>query len=184
MKNKKFVRTLTAIALTAAMAAPITASAAGTIESGSQQTVSGAGVSSTQTAETKVNLNAEAMYIVTIPATINLQQVGDTAIYQGNDKVTADHVHLEEGKKLEVTLGSDFELRAEGGDTLTYIAAKNDSFDPKIENNGVVGYFEANTGATPDTALEIYFKTTQELKFAGEYSDVVTFSFKQVDVNP
>ena len=181
MKNKKFVRTLTAIALTAAMAAPITASAA-TIESGSQQTVSGPSVSSPQTADTKLNLNATAMYIVTIPATIELKEVDGSAIYQGNDKITADHVHLDEGKKLEVKLQSNFVLRAEGDDTLTYIAAKDDSFDPTIDNNGVVGYFEANTGAKPDEALPIYFKTTQELKFAGVYSDTVTFTFSEVAV--
>ncbi len=180
MKNKKVVRTLTAVALTAAMAAPITASAA--ITPGSQSTVSGGEVSTTQTGETSVTLNAEAMYIVTIPAIVTLTEDNNTAIYKGNDQITADHVHLDEGKKLEVTLKSDFELSA-GVNTLAYTAAKDDDFTQTIENDGVVGYFEANTGASADTPLPIYFKTTQELKFAGNYSDRVTFSFKEVDVN-
>ena len=177
---KKVVRTLTAIVLTAAMAAPITASAA-TIESGSQQTVSGANVSSQQTAETKVNLNAEAMYIVTIPATIELKQVDDTAIYQGNGEITANRVHLDEGKKLQVTLESDFQLDAELGDSLTYEAATDANFDQKIQTGGVVGHFAASTGSAADDPLSIYFRTTQELTYAGNYSDKVTFSFKEVN---
>lgn len=180
MKNKKVVRTLTAVALTAAMAAPITASAA--INPGSQSTVSGDDVSTTQTGETSVTLNAEAMYIVTIPAIVTLTEDNNTAIYKGDDQITADHVHLDEGKKLEVTLKSDFELSA-GVNTLAYTAAKDDGFTQTIENDGVVGYFEANTGASADTPLPIFFKTTEELKFAGNYSDRVTFSFKEVDVN-
>lgn len=181
MKNKKVIRTLTAIALTAAMAVPITASAA--IDPGNKSTVSGLDVSTEQTGKTTVQLNAEAMYIVTIPATIELKEVEDgTAIYQGNDKITADHVHLDEGKKLEVTLKSDFELRA-GVNTLTYTAAKDGNFSETIANDGVVGHFEANTGAAPDSPLPIFFKTTQELKFAGNYSGTVTFTFKEVNIN-
>ncbi len=180
MKNKKVVRTLTAIALTAAIAAPITASAA--ITPGSQSTVSGKDVSTEQTGDTTVELNAEAMYIVTIPSTITLSEVDGTAIYQGNDQITADHVHLDEGKKLEVTLKSDFELSA-GVNTLAYTAAKDADFKQTIENDGNVGYFAANIGDTPDTPLQIYFKTAEQLKFAGKYSDVVTFTFKEVSID-
>lgn len=182
MKNKKVVRTLTAMALIAAMAAPMTAFAA--ITPGDKSTVSGGDVSTEQTGETTVEFEAEAMYVVTIPATIDLTEVDSTAIYSGSGSITANRVHLNEGKKLQVTLKSDsnFELTA-GGNTLTYTAAKDDGFTQTIANEGVVGYFEANAGTmTEDASLPIYFKTTDELKFAGNYSDTVIFSFKEVDI--
>ena len=180
MKNKKVARTLTAIALTAAMAAPITASAA-TITGDIPSKVTGGDVQTAQSGKTDLNLNAEAMYIVTIPATIELKQVDDTAIYQGNGEITANRVHLDEGKKLQVTLESDFQLDAELGDSLTYEAATDANFDQKIQTGGVVGHFAASTGSAADDPLSIYFRTTQELTYAGNYSDKVTFSFKEVN---
>ncbi len=177
MKNKKVARTLTAIVLTAAMAAPITASATLGPEGG---TVSGEDVSQEQRATTSVELDAEAMYIVTIPATISLRETAEgSAIYQGNNVIKANSVHLNEGQRLKVTLQSNFKLRA-GQNELTYIAAKKDSFESTIENNGVVGYFAATAGDAADEELPIYFKTTTELTYAGTYTDTVTFSFEQV----
>ncbi len=180
MKNKKFVRTLTAIALTAAMAAPITASAA-TITGDVPSKVTGGDVSTEQSGTTNLNLNAEAMYIVTIPATISLSEVESSAIYQGSGQITANRVHLDEGKKLQVTLESDFQLDAELGDSLTYEAATEDSFSQPLANEGVVGHFAANIGDTPDTPLSIYFRTKDKLTYAGVYSDTVTFTFSEVD---
>ena len=179
MKNKKVARTLTAIALTAAMAAPITASAAGTIPA--DGTVKGEDVSKEQTATTSVVLDAQAMYIVTIPATIELKEVDGSAIYSGSGEITANSVHLNEGKKLEVTLQSDFQLDAQNN-ALAYEAATDANFDQKIQTGGVVGHFVASTGAAADVPLSIYFKTTQALTYAGTYKDTVTFSFKEVPI--
>ena len=89
------------------------------------------------------------------------------------------------GQKAVVTKAkksiAGFKLRA-GQNELTYIAAKKDSFESTIENNGVVGYFAATAGDAADEELPIYFKTTTELTYAGTYTDTVTFSFEEVSI--
>ncbi len=183
MKTRKTAQALTALALAATMTAQVTAFADWTGDDTVTGSFTGTQVSEEQTHSANVTLNADPTYIITIPATISLTDEDNDTIYEGNGKITAEKIHLDEGKKLQVTLTSDFKLQGTiETDVLEYRASTDEDFSSTITSGGIVGDFAANTGDAEDTPLTVYFKTTDKLTFAGNYSDTVTFTFSEVAV--
>lgn len=177
MKTRKIVQALTALALAATMTAPVTANADWTEKTDTYEgSFSGTDVSEKQEQNIHVKLDAEPSYLVTIPAIIALTDEDNDGIYDGSGEIKAEKIHLEDGTHLEVTIKSFFELN-HFDSTLSYQASKSDSFDSILNSGDVIGTFESNVGDTADTPLTVYFRTTEELKFAGDYYDTVTFAF-------
>ena len=122
-----------------------------------------------------VSFNVDPTYTVTIPATVELQKIGENGnvTYENDYTLTAEAgVRLKKNEYIEVTVASDFEMTTNEGATLDYsiIAGGSDVNN----NNGVVAEFD--TDKLEQTAT-IHI-AAGDPDYAGEYKDTVTFTLE------
>ena len=121
---------------------------------------------------TEVSFNVDPTYTVTIPATVELQKVGDngTVTYENDYTIGANAgVRLKKNEYIEVTVASDFEMTTTEGATLAYTITAEDA---AVATGGVVATFETNKSAQ-STTIHI---AANDPDYAGEYKDTVTFT--------
>lgn len=131
-------------------------------------------------ANTAVNFNVDPTYTVIIPETVTLDQktaTDGTVTYEKDLDVKANSVRLLEGKKIEVTMDSDFNLDTSASSTykLPYTVKVGDNTDA-IESGATVAVFETNPQEQTNT---LHFAAGNPI-YAGDYSDNVTFNIKLV----
>ena len=126
---------------------------------------------------TEVSFNVDPTYIVTIPATVELERQEDngTVTYENDYTLTAQAgLRLKKGEYIEVTVASDFEMTTTEGAILAYsITAGGNT----VATGGVVAEFETNKSAQ-STTIHI---AANDPDYAGEYKDTVTFTITVKD---
>lgn len=172
--------TLTAV-LAAALAVPALADDA-TTKNITQE-------STTKSDSTEVKFSVQPTYTVTIPATVTLdkKESNGTVTYENDLTVTASNVRLNEKKELKVSLQSDYKLSVEST-VLTYelpytVTAKTTSSDSGkavTADNAQVAVFGTSTA---DQIVTLHF-AAENPKYAGDYSDTVTFTLAVADAAP
>ncbi len=166
---KKFISILTALALTLSLS--VTAFATDTtVDQDSDDP---------KTGTTAVTLNVNPSYTVTIPVTVELNAQGtDPETYGSSMDITADaDVRLLEGKVITVTITSDFTMEdSDTGSTLDYTVAVDGT---DITSGGTVATFKTSTAAQTST---LSFAADAP-KYAGDYSDTVTFTISVTDAS-
>ena len=170
--KKRITAIALTLALTAAMAAPVSAANNyTTIEEDSQN----------QSANTELSFQVAPTYSVTIPEDVALSGNALYDYYSQQDFITAKDVKLKEGATLNVTLDSEYELDLDGSDyKLPYtVKAKQGSTVRNVtEEEDLVASF----GTSPeDQTVTIDFQTDGAPQYAGSYSDTVTFNIAVVE---
>ena len=164
--------TAIALALTAAMAAPVSAANNyTTIEEDSQN----------QSANTQLSFQVAPTYSVTIPENVALSGNTYNDYYAQKGFITAKDVKLNEGATLHVTLNSEYELNLSGSKyKLPYtVKATQGSTERNVtEENNLVASFGTST---EDQTVTIDFQTDGAPQYAGSYSDTVTFNIAVVE---
>lgn len=162
--------TAIALALTAAMAAPVSAANNyTTIEEDSKN----------QSANTQLSFQVAPTYSVTIPENVALSGNTYNDYYAQKDFITAKDVKLNEGATLHVTLDSEYELDLSGSDyklPYTVKATQGNTVRNVTDGNDLVASFGTST---EDQTVTIDFQT-EAPKYAGSYSDTVTFNIAVV----
>lgn len=127
-------------------------------------------------AETTVSFNVDPAYTVTIPQTVALNRVtaGDgTVTYEQDAAVSAEDVRLENGKKIQVALDSDYTMTANGAELPYTVTAGGRALS---DENKIAAEF---TTTTEDQSVTLHFKADNP-DYAGNYSDTVTFTLSVV----
>lgn len=177
--KKLLCLTLTAV-LAAALAAPAFADANVKQDSTVNQD------STDKTASTTVQFKIDPTYTVTIPAEVKLEKKTDskgTITYEKDLTVTASNVRLNEKKELKVSLTSDYKLSVNSA-ALTYelpytvkaTTNPNTSKDVTTTDTEVATFGTS----TADQTVTLHFAADNP-KYAGDYSDTVTFTLAVVD---
>ena len=163
--------TLTAL-LAAALAVPAFAD--------DTKTLNGSKLSDT----TEVKFSVQPTYTVTIPATVELGKVtaqDGTVTYEKDLTLTAGNVRLNENEKLKVSLQSDYNLSV-NSTVLTYqlpytVTAK--TTNPYTSKDVTAADPQVATFVTnPDDQTVTLHFAAENPKFAGDYTDTVTFTLK------
>ena len=121
---------------------------------------------------TSVYFEVDPTYTVTIPATVELENVDTEGVitYENDYTLTAEAgVRLKKNEYIEVTVASDFIMTTTEGATLEYGITANDT---AVANDGIVAEFD--TDKSQQTAT-IHIAAADP-DFAGEYKDTVTFT--------
>ncbi len=169
--KKKFLSTILALALCGAMSMTVFAADTEVNEN-----------SSDKTGNTQIIFEVDPTYTVTIPATITLAKDENSGVkYIGTGKVEASAgLRLEEGKKIEVRLiNCDYKLHA--GVSATYelpYTVKAGETEVTDTRNLVATFTTENNAATQESVLTF---TANNPKYAGNYSDTVTFTVAVVN---
>lgn len=186
MKARKMAQTLTALALAATMAAPMTAFA----EAGKVTTVTGEEVNKEQSGTTPINLSVTPGYIVTIPAKIDLvegesEETNETGkngdeIYTGKGTITVEDVHLKLNQQLEVSVSDDtsFELKDQS-DVIEYEVATSNG-GSALKAGQEIQTFDSKEGPNVKDSQEVYFKTASPVTDAGNFTGNITFTFSVI----
>lgn len=130
--------------------------------------------SQNQNANTAVTFTVSPTYTVTIPAEVVLEKTGtETVTYEKDLTITASAgVRLLEGKKIQVTMDSDFELATDAS------AAYKLPYTVKVGNqeitavNNEVAEFTTST----DAQTSVLRFAAGNPTYAGDYKDTVTFN--------
>ena len=153
---KKIISGLSALAIMAAMAVPLSASA--------------------ENRGSVISVDIQPAYLVTIPA--------DVKVISGQEKtdfgsVKLDKAQLEPDKCIKVTLISDNLLKHQKDETQTLAYIVNE----KTENETVFTSAEyLKAGEKTDLTIDIS-KDEWEKAYAGVYSNTVTFKIEYTDIN-
>ena len=176
MKTKRILSGLAALAMAGLMS--ITAFASEAPESWTINPKGGDPFDVTpnrEKADTRVEFSIDPAYTVTIPQRVELAE-GAEDVYTGTDEIIAKSVFLEPNKTIEVTLtsGSSFKLSHDTDSTvkLGYKAQAGEVTVTAANNGAVVATFGTSK---EDQFRRITFTTTETPKYAGKYSDTVTF---------
>lgn len=135
-----------------------------------------------KTGNTQVIFNVDPTYTITIPATITLAKTDadSTVKYVGNGTLKANEgLRLLEDEKIEVRL-TDCDYQLDTSATATYklpYTVKAGTADITADSNRVAT-FTTEENATEQTS-ELTF-TAGDPKYAGDYSDTVTFTIAVV----
>lgn len=142
--------------------------------------------SENKTAQTTVQFNIAPTYTVTIPATVTLNKktddVTNAVTYENTFDITAKDVCLNEGKRLRVSLDSDYQLTS-GTTKLDYtVTAKTETSAEKAvtKDNRECATFATSTA---EQTVTLHFAANNP-QYAGNYSDTVTFTLAVVDAAP
>lgn len=123
-----------------------------------------------ESATTTVEYTTNATYTITIPAYIVPSETNEEATTYS---VTATDVVIEDGKELKTTISYDGIMTDNRGAELEY---KLYSENKEINDGDVI---LTQTAGHPNDTMQIDFiaKTTEAAKYAGVFTDVVTFNF-------
>lgn len=125
--------------------------------------------------ETSVSFSVAPTYTVTIPGAVELDKtVKNPITYEKDLTITASAgVRLLEGKNIQVTMDSDFELATDASATykLPYTVKVGDDTGA-ITNGSVVALFGTDTEEQTST---LHFAAGNPT-YAGDYKDTVTFN--------
>ena len=165
--KKLLCLTLTAV-LAAALAAPAFADTNVTQDS------------TDNTAKTTVQFNIDPTYTVTIPGTVELgkEESNGKITYEKDLTLTANNVRLNEGKSLQILLGSDFQLEIKDKpnfEKLPYTVTADGN--TVTSTNNLCATFGTNTA---EQTVILHF-AAENPKYAGDYTDTVTFTLAVVD---
>lgn len=129
-------------------------------------------------ANTEVEFSVEPDYIVTIPATVTLEDNG-SGIYANTGTITADDVFLKPNQAIAVTISGDFKLENEidSGITVDYQAEGPMGI---VGNGDIVTLFGTSDESQ---SAEVEFSTLEDPQYAGNYSDTVTFGISIETMN-
>lgn len=123
----------------------------------------------------QLGFTVDPTYIVTIPATIELDKTTDegVATYEKDYTISANGVRLKEDEILEVKITSDFNLKTseDAQYSLPYTVVKQGETNA-IANNGVVATFDTNN---EEQTQALHF-AAENPTYAGEFMDTVTFT--------
>ena len=141
-------------------------------------------LNSTKTSDsTEVKFSVDPTYTVTIPATVTLEQKtaqdeNKTVTYEKDLTVTAENVRLNEGKVLQISLGSDFQLGIKDKPALTKLPYKVTVGEEEVTSTkNQCAVFETNTA---DQKVTLHFAAGNPT-YAGDYTDTVTFTLAVID---
>ncbi len=135
-----------------------------------------------KTGDTQVTFNVDPTYTITIPAEITLAKTDadGTVQYIGNGTLKANEgLRLLEDEKIEVRL-TDCDYQLDTAATAAYklpYTVKAGTADITADSN-LVATFTTEENATEQTS-ELTF-TAGDPKYAGDYSDTVTFTIAVV----
>ena len=132
-------------------------------------------------ADTTVQFKIDPTYTVTIPATVELGKVtaqDGTVTYEKDLTLTASNVRLNEGKSLQILLGSDFQLEIKDKPNFEKLPYKVIIGEKQLTStDNLCATFGTSTA---DQTVTLHF-AADNLKYAGDYSDTVTFTLAVVD---
>ena len=135
-----------------------------------------------QSTETQLSFQVAPTYSVTIPAEVKLSENVFYDYYAQQDDIIAKDVKLPEGATLNVTLVSDYKLEVEGADdyALSYIVQASEinettagyPIDLTAQNNLAAAF----VSSADEQKVRLNFQTEDAPKYAGTYTDTVTFN--------
>ena len=122
---------------------------------------------------TEVSFKVDPTYIVTIPATVELNLVNTDGVvtYENDYTITAEAgVRLKKGEYIQVTVDSDYIMETAEGATLAYTITK----DKAALVNSIVAEYHTDKAAQ----TSVIHIAANDPEFAGEYKDTVTFTLE------
>lgn len=171
------MKKLLCLTLTAVLAAALAAPAFADDTAATNKTLDSNKLSDT----TKVEFSVQPTYTVTIPATVELGKVtaqDGTVTYEKDLTLTASNVRLNEGKTLQILLGSDFQLEIKDKPTFEKLPYKVIIGEKQLTStDNLCATFGTSTA---DQTVTLHFAADNP-KYAGDYSDTVTFTLAVVD---
>lgn len=174
------MKKLLCFTLTALLAAALAAPAFADDTAATNKTLDSNKLSDT----TKVEFSVQPTYTVTIPATVELGKVtaqDGTVTYEKDLTLTASNVRLNENEKLKVSLQSDYNLSV-NSTVLTYqlpytVTAKTTNPDTSKDVTAADPQVATFVTNPDDQTVTLHF-AAENPKFAGDYTDTVTFTLK------
>ena len=125
-------------------------------------------------ANTTVEFSVDPTYTVTIPAKVELAEDEDLGAYTGKGTLIAEDVFLEPNQTMVVTISGDFVLENEADNSVTLGYQAEGSYGAINSQNSGGRVTTFKTSEEPQT-FDVDFSTVQDPKYAGVYSDTVTF---------
>ena len=177
------MKKLLCFTLTAVLAATLAAPAFAEVTFNGDFTPTDKTLSSTKTSDsTEVKFSVDPTYTVTIPATVELGKVtadDNTVTYEKDFEITASNVRLNEGKVLQISLDSDYELLANSTKLPYKVTAKTGTEAAKevTSTDKLCAVFETSTA---DQKVTLHFAAGNPT-YAGDYTDTVTFTLAVID---